>query len=88
MLHQLITIYTLEFWMIMLAGVLFFLCLPVLWGEKSELLPITNVIRMIPVVSEIVFAGKQCQIAGNEERIMPYIVQHEFLFRDYRHRLG
>lgn len=88
MLNQLITIYTSEFWMIMLAGALFFVCLPALRGEKRDLLPIRNVIRLIPVIPETVFAGKWYRIAGNEVSIILNTVQNRYLLWDCRHRLG
>lgn len=88
MLHQLITIYTTGFWMIMLAGALFFLCLPICLGEYGQSLPSNNVIRLISVNSEFVYAGEQCRMTGNEVCVIPHITPNKLSFRDHRHRLG
>lgn len=74
--------------MIMLTGVLFLLGLPVFSGKNYELLPFNNVIRLIPVVSEFVYAGKQSRMTGNEACIIHNIIHTKLLFRDHRHRLG
>lgn len=74
--------------MIMLTGALFLLGLPVFSGKNCELLPINNVIRLVPVISEFVYAGKQSRMTGNEACIIHNIIHNKLLFRDHRHRLG
>lgn len=88
MLDQIITLYTSEIGMIMLAGALFILGFPIFPGKNYELLPINNVIRLIPVVSEFVYAGRQSRMTGYEACIIPYKIHNKLQFRDHKHRLG
>ena len=79
MLHQFITIYTSEFLMIMLFGVLFFLCLPVFFIEVT---------RLIPVISDSVFAGEQDRITESKKGFMHHTIPDKSQIRNNRHRLG
>lgn len=88
MLHSFITIYTSDFWIAMLLGVLFFLCLPVLAGKINRLPRINNVICIIPVISDSVFAGKQDSFAGDKMIIIPHTSRSKYLIKNSRHRLG
>ena len=88
MLHQFITIYTSEFLMIMLFGVLFFLCLPVFFIEVSKSFIINNVTRLIPVISDSVFAGEQKRLAESNRGFTHHIVPDKSLIRNYSLRLG
>ena len=88
MLHQFITIYTSEFLTTMLFGVLFFLCLPVFFIEVSKSFIINNVTRLIPVISDSVFAGEQEGTTEYKVCMMPHIFQTKFLIRNYSHWLG
>lgn len=88
MLHSFITIYTSDFWITMLFWVLFFLCLPVFTGKINRLFQINNVICIIPVVSNSVFAGKQDWMAGGKMIIIPHTSRNKFLIKNSRYRLG
>lgn len=88
MLHSFITIYTSDFWITMLLGVLFFLCLPVFTGKINRLFQINNVICIIPVISDSVFAGKQDRLAGNKMIIIPHTSRNKYLIKNSRYRLG
>lgn len=88
MLHQFITIYTSEFLMTMLFGVLFFLCLPVFFIEVSKSFIINNVTRLIPVISDSVFAGEQDRITESKKGFMHHTIPDKSQIRNNRHRLG
>lgn len=88
MLYQFITIYTSDFWMTMLLGVLAFLCLPVVTGEISQFFQTDNATRLIPVASDSVFAGEQEGTTEYKVCMMPHIFQTKFLIRNYSHWLG
>lgn len=88
MLYQFITIYTSEFWMTMLLGVLAFLCLPVVTGEISKFFQTDNATRLIPVASDSVFAGEQEGTTEYKVCMMSHIFQTKFLIRNYSHWLG
>lgn len=87
MLYQFITIYTSEFWMTMLLGVLAFLCLPVVTGEISQFFQTDNATRLIPVASDSVFAGEQEGTTEYKVCVTPHIFQTKFLIRNYSHWL-
>lgn len=85
MLHSFITIYASDLWITMLFGVLVFLCLPIFVGELNKLPQINNVIRITPIASDTVFAGKQDRTTGYKGIIIPHITR---LVRNSRYRLG
>lgn len=87
MLYQLISIYTSDFFITMLLGVLVFMCLPVFAGEISETFPISTVVRIIPVVSNSVFAGEQIGSTELKDCMIPLIMSHKYLIRHFSYRL-
>ena len=88
MLYQFITIYTSDFWMTMLLGVLAFLCLPVVTGEISQFFQTDNATRLIPVASDSVFAEEQEGTTEYKVCVTPHIFQTKSLIRNYSHWLG
>lgn len=88
MTYHFFSIYIFEYSLIFLTGVLCFIYYLRYWEEKSTIFRIGNAIRLIPVVSDFVLAGKQDGYIESQDCISPYISPGKLLMRNFSHRLG